>query len=104
MKNFLKSGLMVLLVATFAVPLSAFAERNLKIGLGDPIDSDQGVLALRFKEIVEKPVRDDTRSTFSLQGNSAMSKKWSKMQEGVPLMGQLLLSITSHLFLKKLVF
>ncbi len=54
MKKFLKSGLMILLVATFAVPLSAFAERNLKIGLGDPIDSDQGVLALRFKEIVEK--------------------------------------------------
>jgi len=54
MKKFLKSGLMVLLVATFVVPLSAFAERNLKIGLGDPIDSDQGVLALRFKEIVEK--------------------------------------------------
>ena len=54
MKKFLKSGLMVLLVATFAVPLSAFAQRNLKIGLGDPIDSDQGVLALRFKEIVEK--------------------------------------------------
>jgi tripartite ATP-independent transporter DctP family solute receptor len=45
---------MVLLVVTFTVPISAFAEKVLKIGLGDPIDSDQGVLALRFKEIVEK--------------------------------------------------
>jgi len=54
MKRFTMFGLMVLLVVAFTVPISAFAEKNLKIGLGDPIDSDQGVLALRFKEIVEK--------------------------------------------------
>lgn len=54
MKRLTMFCLMVLLVVAFTVPLSAFAERNLKIGLGDPIDSDQGVLALRFKEIVEK--------------------------------------------------
>ena len=36
------------------VPGAAMAQKTLKIGLGDPIDSDQGVLALRFKEIVEK--------------------------------------------------
>jgi len=41
-------------VATLMLPVSAFAAKTLKIGLGDPIDSDQGVLALRFKEIVEK--------------------------------------------------
>lgn len=45
---------MVLLLVAFTAPISAFAEKTLKIGLGDPIDSDQGVLALRFKEIVEK--------------------------------------------------
>ena len=54
MKRFMKFSLMALVAVTLTVPLSAFAERNLKIGLGDPIDSDQGVLALRFKEIVEK--------------------------------------------------
>ncbi|MBT8333295.1 MAG: TRAP transporter substrate-binding protein [Deltaproteobacteria bacterium] len=36
------------------LPVTALAQKKLKIGLGDPIDSDQGVLALRFKEIVEK--------------------------------------------------
>lgn len=54
MKRLTMFGLMVLLALTFTVPISVFAEKNLKIGLGDPIDSDQGVLALRFKEIVEK--------------------------------------------------
>ncbi len=53
MKRFTKIGLIVLLGAIFIVPISAFAEKTLKIGLGDPLDSDQGVLALRFKEIVE---------------------------------------------------
>ena len=54
MKRLTMLCLMALLVVTFTVPLSAFAEKTLKIGLGDPIDSDQGVLALRFKDIVEK--------------------------------------------------
>lgn len=54
MKRFAMFSLMVLLVVAFTMPVSAFAEKTLKIGLGDPIDSDQGVLALRFKEIVEK--------------------------------------------------
>lgn len=53
MKRFMTVGLMVLLGAIFIVPISAFAEKTLKIGLGDPLESDQGVLALRFKEIVE---------------------------------------------------
>lgn len=53
MKRLTMVGLMVLLGAIFVVPFSAFAEKTLKIGLGDPLDSDQGVLALRFKEIVE---------------------------------------------------
>jgi len=53
MKRFMTVGLMVLLGALFIVPISAFAEKTLKIGLGDPLESDQGVLALRFKEIVE---------------------------------------------------
>ncbi len=47
-------SLILLLAAAFMVPTSALAGKTLKIGLGDPIDSDQGVLALRFKEIVEK--------------------------------------------------
>lgn len=44
---------MFFFVAALMLPLSASAEKTLKIGLGDPIDSDQGVLAVRFKEIVE---------------------------------------------------
>lgn len=54
MKRFTKLSLAALLTVTLIAPISAFAEKTLKIGLGDPIDSDQGVLALRFKEIVEK--------------------------------------------------
>ena len=54
MKRLAMFGLMVLLAVALTAPITAFAEKNLKIGLGDPIDSDQGVLALRFKEIVEK--------------------------------------------------
>lgn len=61
MKRFTKLGLPVLLTNALVAPISAFAEKTLQIGLGDPIDSDQGVLALRFKEIVEKPVVANTR-------------------------------------------
>ena len=54
MKRFIIVSLLMVFVAALMLPLSAFAGKTLKIGLGDPIDSDQGVLALRFKEIVEK--------------------------------------------------
>ena len=54
MKRFTIFSLMMFLVAALMLPVSASAEKILKIGLGDPIDSDQGVLALRFKEIMEK--------------------------------------------------
>jgi tripartite ATP-independent transporter DctP family solute receptor len=53
MKRLMMFGLMILLVVTFTVPISAFAEKILKIGMGDTLDSDQGWLAKRFKEIVE---------------------------------------------------
>jgi tripartite ATP-independent transporter DctP family solute receptor len=53
MKRLMMFGLMILLVVTFTVPISAFAEKILKIGMGDTLDSDQGWLATRFKEIVE---------------------------------------------------
>jgi tripartite ATP-independent transporter DctP family solute receptor len=53
MKRFAMLSLLVFFVAAMMLPVSASAEKTLKIGLGDPIDSDQGVLALRFKEIVE---------------------------------------------------
>jgi len=46
-------GFMILLVVAFTVPIAAFAEKTLKIGMGDTLDSDQGWLATRFKEIVE---------------------------------------------------
>jgi len=54
MKRFTLLSLVAVFVVTLLVPVSATAGKTLKIGLGDPIDSDQGVLALRFKEIVEK--------------------------------------------------
>ena len=54
MKRFIIFSLLVFFVAALMLPLSASAAKTLKIGLGDPIDSDQAVLALRFKEIVEK--------------------------------------------------
>jgi len=54
MKRFTIFSLMIFFVMALILPMSASAEKTLKIGLGDPIDSDQGVLALRFKEIIEK--------------------------------------------------
>jgi tripartite ATP-independent transporter DctP family solute receptor len=54
MKRFTIFSILMFFVAALLVPVSASAEKTLKIGLGDPIDSDQGVLAVRFKEIVEK--------------------------------------------------
>jgi len=54
MKRFTILGLMFFFMAALMLPVSASAEKTLKIGLGDPIDSDQGVLALRFKDIIEK--------------------------------------------------
>ena len=53
MKRLAMLSLVMVLAAALAAPGSALAEQTLKIGLGDPIDSDQGVLALRFKAIVE---------------------------------------------------
>lgn len=53
MKRFTIFSVMFFFVAALMLPVSASAEKTLKIGLGDPIDSDQGVLAVRFKEIVE---------------------------------------------------
>ena len=53
MKRLLMFGLMVVMTVMFTVPISAFAEKTLKIGMGDTLDSDQGWLATRFKEIVE---------------------------------------------------
>lgn len=53
MKRFTIFSLTIFLAAALTLPMSASAEKTLKIGLGDPIDSDQGVLAVRFKEIVE---------------------------------------------------
>ncbi len=53
MKRLMMFGLMVLSVVTFTLPISAFAEKTLKIGMGDTLESDQGWLATRFKEIVE---------------------------------------------------
>lgn len=54
MKRFSVLTVLCFFAAALMVPVPASAEKTLKIGLGDPIDSDQGVLALRFKEIVEK--------------------------------------------------
>jgi tripartite ATP-independent transporter DctP family solute receptor len=54
MKRFSTFSMVVFLAATLLMPVAASAEKTLKIGLGDPIDSDQGVLALRFKAIVEE--------------------------------------------------
>ncbi len=54
MKRFTIFSMMIFFVMALILPMSASAEKTLKIGLGDPINSDQGVLALRFKEIVEK--------------------------------------------------
>ncbi len=42
-----------LLILALALPATASA-KTLKIALGDPIDSDQGVMALRFKDVLEK--------------------------------------------------
>jgi len=54
MKRIALLGFIGIFMAVMMMPLSASAGKTLKIGLGDPIDSDQGVLALRFKAIVEK--------------------------------------------------
>lgn len=53
MKHTSKISLFLGLFVALALPFSASAATTLKIGLGDPIDSDQGVLALRFKQIIE---------------------------------------------------
>ncbi|MDT8377680.1 MAG: TRAP transporter substrate-binding protein [Desulfotignum sp.] len=54
MKRFTITFLMIFLATAMMLPMTASAGKTLKIGLGDPIDSDQGVLGLRFKEIIEK--------------------------------------------------
>lgn len=51
-KKIFTLALCVLMAATFGVA-EVSAQRVFKVGMGDPIDSDQGALAKRFKEIVE---------------------------------------------------
>lgn len=52
MKKFLTLAL-ILSMCTFFSFADASAKQVLKLGMGDPIDSDQGALATRFKEILE---------------------------------------------------
>ncbi len=53
MKRFTALGVLFLLMAALTVPGVAMSQKTLKIGMGDTLDSDQGWLATRFKEIVE---------------------------------------------------
>lgn len=54
MKRFTTLWAIVLLMSSLIVPGMAMAQQQtLKIGMGDTLDSDQGWLATRFKEIVE---------------------------------------------------
>jgi TRAP-type C4-dicarboxylate transport system substrate-binding protein len=54
MKRFTIFSLLVFFCGSLDAAGICIRGKTLKIGLGDPIDSDQAVLALRFKEIVEK--------------------------------------------------
>ncbi|MGB3209260.1 MAG: TRAP transporter substrate-binding protein [Desulforhopalus sp.] len=53
MKRFTSLWVLLLLMVTLTVPGVAMSQTTLKIGMGDALDSDQGWLATRFKEIVE---------------------------------------------------
>lgn len=78
MKRFSLFSLLVLLVAALLLPTTALAGKTLKIGLGDPIDSDQGVLALRFKEIVEKSSGGDYKVDIFPAGQLGDEQKMVK--------------------------
>lgn len=51
LKKLLTAG-MTVLIATTTIGVAS-AQTTLRLGMGDPIDSDQGALAVRFKELVE---------------------------------------------------
>ena len=53
MKRFTTLWIFALLLSALIVPGMAMAQQTLKIGMGDTLESDQGWLATRFKEIVE---------------------------------------------------
>ncbi|UTW11180.1 TRAP transporter substrate-binding protein [Marinobacterium rhizophilum] len=54
-------------VVTAALPVMAEA-KTLKLGLGDPLESDQGALASRFKELVEYYSNGDIKVTLYPNG------------------------------------
>ncbi|ACN13440.1 hypothetical protein HRM2_03180 [Desulforapulum autotrophicum HRM2] len=85
MKQLTMIGVLVFFLTALMVPGPAMAQKTLKLGLGDPIDSDQGVLALRFKEIVEKTSNGEYKVDLSLQANWATSRRCSRMSAGAPL-------------------
>ena len=49
----LLAALVTLALLTGASPASAYEKTILKVGMGDPIDSEMGAIGIRFKEIVE---------------------------------------------------
>ena len=90
-------GLIVSLLVAFTMSLSPMTfAKTLKIGLGDPIDSDQGVLALRFKKIVE--TTSGGRYTVDIfpagQLGDEQKYPWLFNESGDLLMVRLLRSIT----------
>jgi tripartite ATP-independent transporter DctP family solute receptor len=78
MKQFTIFSLIAVLLAALMMPASALAGKTLKIGLGDPIDSDQGVLALRFKDIVEKTSQGDYKVDIFPAGQLGDEQKMVK--------------------------
>ena len=69
---FLVSALVMVLMST-----AAYA-KTLRVGMGDPLDSDQGAFALRFKEIVEGLSKG--KVTVELFPNGALGTETEMLQ------------------------
>lgn len=78
MKKAVKMITLVLMISCFIIAGQAFGKDKLKLGFGDPINSDQGAIAKQFKYLVESYT--DGETTVQLFPGSALGTETEMLQ------------------------
>ena len=78
MKRFFIFSIMAFFAVTLMVPMSASAQSVIKMGFGDPMNSDQGAVAKQFKYLVESYTEGKTE--VQLFAGSALGTETEMLQ------------------------
>ena len=71
----LLAAVVTLALLTCPFPARAYEKTILKVGMGDPIDSEMGAIGTRFKEVVEAGPKARWKSSSSPPASSATKRK-----------------------------